>query len=252
MCPRRDHCLLPTVMLYFLPGWLDESLRIPKPFPKWAGDDVTTWRIARNNIAPAPTREFADDFTPTVQHGNLIPDHFITAHAVRHDTRKSTTRGLQNVKTHLFNGGPCAHLPPLRTSNLRPLGKGFELPCPLTCSRKISRSTVQSGLRSQPDRAGYWRLSTTDYLSASHGQQTAKSGGWNCPGAVMICQLQIVLHCKNRQSRKADARSATACSEARGCAVCSNELTLPRILSYTIDRLSMKIVLRYFIYDARC
>lgn len=133
--------------VYFLPGWLDESLRILETFPEVG--QVTTLPTAdrAQQYCASTYAGIADDPTLTVQHGNLIPDHFITAHAVSLGmTREKYDTRLAEREDTLVQRGSCAHLPPLRTSNLRPLGKRFELPCPLTCSRKIS--TIHCTVRS--------------------------------------------------------------------------------------------------------
>lgn len=152
--------------VYFLPGWLERSLEVMRAFPQ-AGmvSAVPTVDKAEKYLA-STLAGIAGDPMVTVEKGpNLVPEAFIRAHQLSLGKDPMPLLSAGRTDTRLSRCGVRAFLS----------AQDFQF---LTRREVISRVLPLSGDEEVPsydpiyspvfeakvDRAGFWRLSTADYL----------------------------------------------------------------------------------------
>ncbi|MCO5185324.1 MAG: glycosyltransferase family 2 protein [Anaerolineae bacterium] len=159
--------------VYFLPGWLDESLRILETFPEVG--QVTTLPTAdrAQQYCASTYAGIADDPTLTVQHGNLIPDHFITAHAVSLGmTREKYDTRLAEREDTLVQRGSVRAFASAQDFQFTTTRQAIRAALPFDLQPENFYDPLYSPVfEANLDRAGYWRLSTTDYLAHHMGNK---------------------------------------------------------------------------------
>lgn len=152
--------------VYFLPGWLERSLQVMEAFPQ-AGmvSALPTVDKAEKFLASTLAGAAGDPAVTVEQGANLVPDAFIRAHQLSLGKEPSALLATQRTDTRLTRSGVSAFLS----------AQDFQF---LTRREVIERvlplQVVDDSLNYDPiyspvfeakvDQAGYWRLSTADYL----------------------------------------------------------------------------------------
>ena len=157
--------------VYFLPGWLERSLEVMRAFPQ-AGMVSALPTVDKSDRFVASTLAgITSDPKVGVEKGaNLVPPAFVRAHQLSLGKDPSPLLSAERTDTRLTREGVSAFLS----------AQDFQF---LTRREVIARvlplSTDDEDLNYDPiyspvfeakvDRAGYWRLSTVDYLAHHMG-----------------------------------------------------------------------------------
>jgi glycosyltransferase involved in cell wall biosynthesis len=166
--------------VYFLPGWLDESLKVLEAFPE-AGK-VTALPIVGGDttrISKSVFDTIQNDPTITVETGILVPEKFVEAHrmslgqsseayAERIKNRKDTLLKRNNTKALL--SGADFHFVITRKA------VWAVLPLQVEKLEEYYDPIYTPVLEHCLERAGFWQLSTTDYLVHHLGNHLPEFG----------------------------------------------------------------------------
>lgn len=154
--------------VYFLPGWLECSLKVLEAFPE-AGK-VTASPVFGGDMSAISAQAFAAataDPSISVETGLLVPDEYVDAHrlslGLSQEEYLSRLEGRKDVR--LSRGNTSAYLSTADFQfTIRREALQHVLPLWVD-SRELYYDPIYSPiLEARLDAAGLWQLSTTDYL----------------------------------------------------------------------------------------
>jgi len=160
--------------VYFLPGWLEESLRVLEAFPE-AGQVSALPTIDKTRHYIGQTlRGVAGDSALQVERGQLIPESFIEAH--RLSIGREREEYLQNAGARedlrITRNGVSAYLS-AQDFQFITRRKVIQQVLPLEVRRpeEYYDPIYSPVFEIKTDEQGWWRLSTTRYLIHHMGNQ---------------------------------------------------------------------------------
>lgn len=152
--------------VYFLPGWLERSLDVMRAFPQAGMVSALPTVDKAERFLDSTLAGVASDPSVTIEQGaNLVPDAFIRAHQLSLGKDAAALLAAERTDMRLTRSGVSAFLS----------AQDFQF---LTRREVIERvlplQVVDDSLNYDPiyspvfemkvDQAGFWRLSTVDYL----------------------------------------------------------------------------------------
>lgn len=152
--------------VYFLPGWLERSLEVMRAFPQAGMVSALPTVDKAEKFLASTLAGIASDPSVTIEKGaNLVPEAFIRAHQLSLGKNPTPLLYAERTDMRLTRSGVSAFLS----------AQDFQF---LTCREVIERVLPLRGddedlsydpiyspvFEAKVDRAGFWRLSTADYL----------------------------------------------------------------------------------------
>jgi glycosyltransferase involved in cell wall biosynthesis len=160
--------------VYFLPGWLEESLRILEAFPE-AGQVSALPTIDKARQYTGQTFSGVEkDSSLQVERGALVPEAYIEAHRVSIGREKETY--LQNAgereDVRITRDGISAYVSAqdFQFTTRREVIRQV-LPLEVRRSEEYYDPIYSPVFEAKADELGWWRLSTTKYLIHHMGNQ---------------------------------------------------------------------------------
>ena len=152
--------------VYFFPGWLERSLEVMRAFPQ-AGMVSALPTVDKSDRFTASTLAgIASDPLTMVEKGvRLVPEAFVRAHQLSLGKDPSALLSAERTDTRLSRGGVSAFLSAQDFQFLtrREVIAGV-LPLSMA-DEDLNYDPIYSPVfEAKVDKAGYWRLSTADYL----------------------------------------------------------------------------------------
>ncbi|MEW5959560.1 MAG: glycosyltransferase family A protein, partial [Chloroflexota bacterium] len=152
--------------VYFLPGWLDESLKVLDTFPEVA--KVTAIPIAGGDSTNLPVYRIAkNDPTITVKTGILIPEEFIRSHSASlGQTFEAYSERTKNRNDVVLIRDNCEALLSGSDFQFTITQRAVKVVLPLKIQdpSEYFDPIYSPVLERRLSSAGYWQVCTTDYL----------------------------------------------------------------------------------------
>lgn len=152
--------------VYFLPGWLERSLEVMRAFPQ-AGMVSALPTVDKSDRFVASTLAGAakDPSVTLEQAPNLVPEAFIRAHQLSLGKDPTPLLSAERIDTRLARSGVSAFLS-AQDFQFLTRREVINRVLPLTNpSTDLAYDPIYSPIfESKVDQAGFWRLSTADYL----------------------------------------------------------------------------------------
>ncbi len=157
--------------VYFLPGWLERSLEVMRAFPQ-AGMVSALPTVDKSDRFVASTLAgITSDPKVLVEKGpNLVPSAFVRAHQLSLGKDPSPLLSAERTDTRLTRDGVSAFLS-AQDFQFLTRREVIARVLPLKADDKeLNYDPIYSPVfEAKVDRAGYWRLSTVDYLAHHMG-----------------------------------------------------------------------------------
>jgi glycosyltransferase involved in cell wall biosynthesis len=161
--------------VFFLPGWLEASLNVLEAFPEAA--KVTSLPIFGPDYSVLFSRVLQGaerDPSISIQTGHLVPERYITAHQLSlGETDQQYQARLKGRKDVLLSRGKTEAF--LSTADFQFMitkeAAHSVLPLLLEPTDEYNDPIYSPVLESRLEAAGFWQLSTTEYLVHHMGNQ---------------------------------------------------------------------------------
>lgn len=157
--------------VYFLPGWLEESLKILETFPEAA--KVTALPIVMDTSSPifydvfsGPLKAGYSDPSIEIEEGIIVPDFYIDAHRVSlGETKQQYDNRINQRKDYLIRRGDCEALISGSDFQFTITQKALDqvLPLQFDAQRFGGDSIYSPILEHSLVEKGFWQISTKGY-----------------------------------------------------------------------------------------
>jgi len=165
--------------VYFLPGWLEKSLEVLRTFPQ-AGMVSALPTVDKSDrfIASTLAGIANDPMVSVEKEPNLVPEAYVRAHQLSLGKDPTALISAERTDTRLTRSGVSAFLSAQDFQFLTRRGV-IERVLPLSGDdEQLNYDPIYSPVfEAKVDRAGFWRLSTCDYLVHHMGNQVPGLAG---------------------------------------------------------------------------
>ena len=152
--------------VYFLPGWLERSLDVMRAFPQAGMVSALPTVDKAEKFLDSTLAGVASDPSVTVEKGpNLVPESFIRAHQLSLGKDAAALLAADRTDTRLTRSGVSAFLS-AQDFQFLTRQEVIEAVLPLqVVDDSLNYDPIYSPVfEMKVDQAGFWRLSTADYL----------------------------------------------------------------------------------------
>lgn len=153
--------------VFFLPGWLDETLKILESFPEAGQITALPTADRGSHYCSSTLKGVAHDKTLTVQRGELISKEYIQAHAVSlgetWDSYQKRLIGREDVLITRNGIQALVSAQDFQFTTTRRVVQSV-LPLRLENPEHYYDPLYSPVFEAKLDEVGYWRLATTNYL----------------------------------------------------------------------------------------
>lgn len=165
--------------VYFLPGWLEESLKVLENFPE--SGKVTALPIVMNTSSSifeevfiGPIKAGLSDPSVVIEEGTIVPDEYIDAHRMSlGETKQQYENRIKKRKDYLISRGDCEALISGADFQFTITRKALDQVLPLQFDplNDGGDSIYSPILERRLVEKGFWQLSTTGYGVHHMGNQ---------------------------------------------------------------------------------
>ena len=152
--------------VYFLPGWLERSLEVMRAFPQAGMISALPTVDKAERFLGSTLAGIASDPMVLVEKGpNLVPSAFVQAHQLSLGKDPSALLAAERTDTRLSRQGVSAFLS-AQDFQFLTRREVIDRVLPLSADdEELNYDPIYSPVfEAKVDRAGFWRLSTADYL----------------------------------------------------------------------------------------